>query len=58
VLIGREKTDIADIDMVVGWKLQSAAGTVVGEKERENWRDVSESEIQLDDHCNQLNGEK
>jgi hypothetical protein len=58
VLIGREKADIADIDMFVGWKLQSAAGTVVGENERENWRDVSESEIQLDDHCNQLNGEK
>jgi hypothetical protein len=31
VLTGRKKADVA-----VGWKLQPAAGTVVGERERES----------------------
>jgi hypothetical protein len=31
VLTGREKTEVA-----VGWKLQPAVGTVVGERERES----------------------
>jgi hypothetical protein len=34
VLTGREKTDVADADMTVGWKLQPAAETVVSERER------------------------
>jgi hypothetical protein len=37
----------------VGWKLQPAVGTVVGEMERESWYAVSEREIQLDDYWNQ-----
>jgi hypothetical protein len=31
MLTGKEKTDVT-----VGWKLQPVAGTVVGEREREN----------------------
>jgi hypothetical protein len=36
VLTVREKLDVADADVTVGWKLQSAAETVVSEKERES----------------------
>jgi hypothetical protein len=36
MLTGREKADVADADVAVGWKLQPAAGTVVGERERES----------------------
>jgi hypothetical protein len=36
MLTGREKTDVPDVDVAVGWKLQPVAGTVVGEREREN----------------------
>jgi hypothetical protein len=53
VLTGREKADVADADVLVGWKLQPAAGTIVGERERKSWRDVSESKIQPCDHWNQ-----
>jgi hypothetical protein len=35
VLTVREKTDMADADVTVGYKLQLTAGTVVGERERE-----------------------
>jgi hypothetical protein len=40
VLIGIEKTDVADADVVVGWKLQPATRIVVGEGERKKltWR--------------------
>jgi hypothetical protein len=48
VLTGREKPDV-----IVGWMLQPTAEIVVGERERENWRGVGESEIQPDDHWNQ-----
>jgi hypothetical protein len=34
VLIGREKTDMTDVDMVVGCKLQFTARNVVGEREK------------------------
>jgi hypothetical protein len=36
LVTGREKTDVADVDVAVGCKLQPAAGTVVGERERES----------------------
>jgi hypothetical protein len=36
VLTVREKLDVADADVTVGWKLQPAAETVVSEKERES----------------------
>ena len=36
MLTGKEKADVADADVAVGWKLQPAAGTVVGERERES----------------------
>jgi hypothetical protein len=36
VLTGREKANVADADVAVGWKLQPAAGTVVGDSERES----------------------
>jgi len=36
MLTGREKADVTDADVAVGWKLQPAAGTVVGERERES----------------------
>jgi hypothetical protein len=36
VLTGREKADVTDADVLVGWKLQPAAGTVVDERERES----------------------
>jgi hypothetical protein len=36
VLTGREKTDVTDADVLVGWKLQPAAGTVVDERERKS----------------------
>jgi hypothetical protein len=34
VLTEREKTDVTDTDVTVGWKLQPAAETAVGERER------------------------
>jgi hypothetical protein len=38
-LTGREKTDVTDADVTVGWKLQPIVGTVVGERERKlSWR--------------------
>jgi hypothetical protein len=36
VLTGREKANVADADVAMGWKLQPAAGTVVGDSERES----------------------
>ena len=36
LLTEREKADVSDADVAVGWKLQPAAGTVVGERERES----------------------
>jgi hypothetical protein len=36
VLTGREKADVTDTDVAVGWKLQPAAGTIVGKRERES----------------------
>jgi hypothetical protein len=36
MLTEREKTDVTDADVVVGWKLQPTAGTVVDKREREN----------------------
>jgi hypothetical protein len=36
LLIGREKVDVSHVDVAVGWKLQPAAGTMVGERERES----------------------
>jgi hypothetical protein len=53
VLTRREKTDVTDADVAIGWKLQPTAGTVVGERERESWCDMDESEIQARDHWNQ-----
>jgi hypothetical protein len=38
-LTEREKNDVSDADMTMGWKLQLAAGAVVGERKRESWRD-------------------
>jgi hypothetical protein len=35
VLTGREKFDVGDADVAMGWMLQPAAGAVVGERERE-----------------------
>jgi hypothetical protein len=55
VLTGKEKAHIADADVAVSWMLHPAAGAVLDERERENWRDVDESEIQPDTHCNQPN---
>jgi hypothetical protein len=52
VLSGREN---ADVDVAVGWKLQSPVGTVMGERERASWCGVGESEIQPDAHWNQSN---
>ena len=49
LLTEREKADVSDADVAVGWKLQPAAGTVVGEREGESWRGVGESEIQPGD---------
>jgi hypothetical protein len=34
VLIGRENADVADADMAVSWKLQTAVKTVVDEREK------------------------
>jgi hypothetical protein len=36
VLTGREKADVTDADVLVCWKLQPAAGTVVDERERKS----------------------
>ena len=36
LLTGRERVDVADADVAMGWKLQAAAGTVVDERERES----------------------
>jgi hypothetical protein len=36
VLTVKEKTDMADIDVVVGWMLQPATGAVVDKRERES----------------------
>jgi hypothetical protein len=36
MLIGRDKTDVADADVVMGWMLQLTAGVVVGKMERES----------------------
>jgi hypothetical protein len=36
VLTGREKTNMADVDVSIELKLQPATGTVVGERERES----------------------
>jgi hypothetical protein len=36
VLTRRENTDVTDTDVPVAWKVQPAAGTVVGERERES----------------------
>jgi hypothetical protein len=48
VLTGKEKTDVA-----VCWMMQPTAGAMLGEREREIWRDMDVSEIQLSDHWNQ-----
>jgi hypothetical protein len=52
VLTEREKTDVTDADVALGWKLQPAAGIIEDEKEKESWRGVGESEIQPGDHWN------
>jgi hypothetical protein len=36
LLARRENVDVSDADMAMGRKLQPAAGTVVGERERES----------------------
>jgi hypothetical protein len=36
VLSGREKTDMIDTDVSVGWMLQPTAGAVVNEREKVN----------------------
>jgi hypothetical protein len=36
VFTGREKSDVSDANMYVGWMLQLAVGGVVDESEREN----------------------
>jgi hypothetical protein len=36
VLIGREKTNLGDADVVVGSMLQLVAGVVLSERERKN----------------------
>jgi hypothetical protein len=36
VLTGKEKTDVVDIDVTMGWMLQPAVRVVVDEREREN----------------------
>jgi hypothetical protein len=39
VLTGREKSDVGDADVAMGWMLQRAAGAVVGKRERKLiWR--------------------
>jgi hypothetical protein len=50
VLTRKEKADVTDADVVVSWKLQSAAEIVVGERKKESWYGISESEIQPADH--------
>jgi hypothetical protein len=35
VLAEREKTDMTDVNVIVGWTLQPIAGAMVGERERE-----------------------
>jgi hypothetical protein len=44
-MTGRDKADVTDADVAVGWNLQPAAWTVVDERERESWCGVGESEI-------------
>jgi hypothetical protein len=46
---------MTDTDVIVDWIFQSAAGTVLGE--RENWCGMSKSEIQPNNHWNQPNRE-
>jgi hypothetical protein len=36
VLTEREKADVTDTDVAVDWKLQPAAGIIVGKRERES----------------------
>jgi hypothetical protein len=36
VLIRREKTDVTDADVVMGWMLQPTIVAMLGEREREN----------------------
>jgi hypothetical protein len=36
VLTGKEKTDVVDIDVTMGWMLQPTVRVVVDEREREN----------------------
>jgi hypothetical protein len=36
---------VTDADVIVSWMLQPAVGAVLGERERESWRGVGESEI-------------
>jgi hypothetical protein len=55
LLARRENVDVSDADMAMGRKLQPAAGTVVGERERESWHGVAKREIEPGDHWNQPN---
>jgi hypothetical protein len=41
VLNRREKIDIANADLAVNWMLQSATRTMVDERKRKSWRDVT-----------------
>jgi hypothetical protein len=36
MLTERKKSDITDVDMTVGWKLQAAVKIIVGKRERES----------------------
>jgi hypothetical protein len=55
VLTRKEKVDVTDTDVPMGWMLYPTARVVVGERERESWRGMSESEIQPADYWNQPN---
>jgi hypothetical protein len=40
MLAEREKTDVTDVNVIVGWTLQPIARAMVGERERElTWRE-------------------
>jgi hypothetical protein len=39
MLAEREKTDVTDVNVIVGWTLQPIARAMVGERERERERE-------------------
>jgi hypothetical protein len=50
VLTGREKADVANADVAVGWILEATAKALVVERKRGNRRDVVEIDIEIAYH--------